>query len=353
MSLCSSATKVYEHYIAVDIAISCKINGVHFRNEDETTEDKFIIIDGEGYFFSGDLTLVYKLQDAFTSQLDRSFEKLTELGEKLYNKFADEGDALAFSKYGFDENGLAYAQFTSSGLSFKPTQKYYGNDKNLFITYGSAMKEAMEYVDRRTVEITPDFFIPIYEAVANEGVGHSIIIYHLTPDKWGKTERIPIREPENIRRASFKKIKNHLTFVGEGQDAFPLTIYGQGDDQKDFEVDNPIHPELAGQNMSNKGFMSKPSGSFDMFYFSANYGRERSLRLKNDEVLITSENSLIRMESRSYSLEADGGGFTINLTNGVKFELTIDGDIIATAAGDVQFKATGAIKFEAESYEFE
>ncbi|WP_438351388.1 hypothetical protein ACP8HI_12495 [Paenibacillus sp. FA6] len=352
MSLCISASKEKEHYIAVDTAISFKYKGISYRNKHQTTDKKLIIIDNEAYFFAGDVDLVMDLQGIFKQQDNRSFEKLTELGKNLFENHADDGDELAFSKYGFTENGLAYAQCTSNWLKFIPTDRHYGHKNNSFMAYGSNMGAASKLIDLRTVNITPDFFIPIYEGVADEGVGHSIFVYHLTPNKCGKTEEILLTEPDTIRKSNPNRILQHFTFVGSGNDAFPVQIFGEGDGAKSFDSNNPISPEMASKPMSGKGFVTKPKGSFDMLYYNSNYGKERSLRLMDDEVLMKAENSKIHMVATNYEIEADQGGVKITLSNGTSFELTPDGDVTLHAKKDVKVSADGNVQINAQKYDF-
>jgi|GEM_PF-4604683 len=352
MSLAVSATNLHEHYIAVDTATSIKFEETSYRVSEESTKDKLIVLDGEAYFFSGDKNLIINLKIRFQEQNDRSFDKITEIAKNLFQSHAEKGDELAIAKYGFDENGLAYAQFTNNWLHFKPTDRYYGDARNLFLTYGANMKQASGHLDLSCVEITADFFIPVYEAVANEGVGNSIFVYHLTSEKWGVTEEIMLNEPENIKKINLTRVKRHATFAGSGVDAFPVTALGEGDGQKKFDSDNPISPDLEGQAMSGRGFTIKPDGSYDMFYFSSNYGRERSLRLKDNEVLLKSENSKIHMQAKTYEIEAEDGAVKITLSNGSYFELTEAGDINAHAINNIKLTADALIQFESDKYEF-
>ncbi|OAB39298.1 hypothetical protein PMSD_05050 [Paenibacillus macquariensis subsp. defensor] len=355
MSLAISASKEYEHYIAVDTAISFEYKGIIYRNEDNDTELKIRIIDGEAYFFSGDYSLVLNTQILFEEQTDRSFNKLTEIAQDIFEKYAEEGDKLAFSKYGFDTNGLATLEFNNSEIWSKTHPVYYGDPKNVFISYGANMQAASKELNKylNTVDITPDFFIPIYEAVCNEGVGGNIIVYHLTQNKCRRTVKIPLTEPKTIRKATPTSLhRRHLTFVGSGEDAFPIAIHGEGDGAKNFGNDNVISPEMAGEHMSGRGFLSKPNGSFDMLYYNSNYGKERSLRLKDDEVLMKSEGSKIRMLAKNFEIEADQGGVKIMLSNGSSFELTPEGDVTLHAKKDIKVSADGNVQISAQKYDF-
>ncbi|WP_440960431.1 hypothetical protein ACN6KS_21265 [Paenibacillus nitricinens] len=318
MSLCSSASKPDEHWIAVDTAISFKLNGMLYRDV-KGTDQKVIIIDNEAYFFSGDIDMVLKLQSEFRNQSDRSFEILTELAIKIFNKHSEEGDELAFSKYGFDHNNLAYCQFTNNHLNFMPTDRYYGHRNNLFVAYGKNMSKAQELINLKTVHITPDFFIPIYEALADEGVGGEVIVYHLTPTKWGKTEKIKINEPGTINKLDTRTIKRHYGFHGHGDSAIPFVSMGEGDGAV---------VSASGQRISGKVEILKPNGAFTIVYHNSNYGKERRLILKDEGIELSTET----------------GDLVIGNDNGSFIKLKSNGDI--------DIKSVGKITFNGQEFNF-
>ncbi|AUO05284.1 hypothetical protein C0638_01205 [Paenibacillus sp. lzh-N1] len=341
MSLCVAASFEREHYLAVDTAVSFHKNGLVYRNVDGFSE-KIKIIDGEAYFFSGDIELCLMLQVTFMEQKDRSFTKLTEIAKDLFDKYADPGDKLAFAKYGFDKDGKATMQFNNSELDFKPQPIYYGSSNIQFTTYGSKMRLAGSHIDLKTTYITPDFFIPIYEAVADEGIGRSIYMYHIKFDEHGRTEEIPIADPVDIRKASMKKVRNHSTFIGDGEDAFPCTIAGEGDGAKKFDSSNAFDPAMIGEPMSSKGFMIKPKGSYEFLYYSSNTGKERSVKLRDNDVTISAEGALITISGKNISIIMDSGSL---------FELTNQG-LNANIQGSVSIKSSKGMKFDAPRYDF-
>ncbi|MDP9676966.1 hypothetical protein J2W97_002961 [Paenibacillus jamilae] len=334
MSLCVAASFEREHYLAVDTAVSFHRNGLVYRNVDGFSE-KIKIIDGEAYFFSGDVELCLMLQVNFMEQKNRSFAKLTEIAKDLFDKYADPGDKLAFSKYGFDENGKATMEFNNSELDFKPQPTYYGSSNIQFTTYGSKMRQAGSHIDLKTTYITPDFFIPIYEAVADEGIGRSIYMYHIKFDEHGRTEEIPIADPIDIRKASMKKVRNHSTFIGDGEDAIPVTIMGEGDGMKKFDSSNAFDPAMIGEPMSSKGFLVKPKGSYSMMYFSSNTGFERSVTLNDQDITVFADRGAITLKGKAFNFITQGGSL---------FQMEEN--------GDVNIKTKGKITFNGIRYDF-
>ncbi|AKG35257.1 hypothetical protein [Paenibacillus durus] len=318
MSLCISASKPYEHYLCVDTAISFTFNGIVYRDV-KGSDKKIIIIDNEAYFFSGDLELVTNLQERFKKQTDRSFEKLTQLAIQLFDQYSEDDDELAFSKYGFDKKGLAYCQFTNNHLNFKPTDRYYGHKNNSFVTYGKNMKKASELLDLKTVHITPEYFIPIYEALADEAVGGEVIVYHLTRTKWGMTEKIKLNEPDTINKLDIQRLKRHYGFYGHGDSAIPFVSMGEGDG---------VVVSAAGKNISGVAEMLKPSGSYQIIYRSSNYAHERRLLLKDEGIELS-------VESGDLILGHDVGSFIKLKSN-----------------GDIELKAQGRIFFNGQEFSF-
>ncbi|WP_213531891.1 hypothetical protein, partial [Paenibacillus cisolokensis] len=272
-------------------------NGKLYRRADIGEDNKIEIIDGEAYFFSGDMMLINNVKKQFKTQSDRSFKTLIDIARTVFEQHADEGDELAFAKYGFDNDGKATIEFTNNWLKFKAFKEY-GNRKILFMTYGSKMKEAGEELRKylHITDIKPKFFIPIYEAVADAGVGKELIVFHLTPDKWGRTKKIPLNEPDNFLKVDLGRLKQHYTFVGKGSDSWPVAIYGEGDGAKSFDNNNAFHPDMVGESMSGRGFITKPDDSFNIFYYSSNYGSERTIRLDNYGIFFLAEDGSIKFE---------------------------------------------------------
>lgn len=139
-----------------------------------------------------------------------------------------------------------------------------------------------------------------------------------------------------------EKIKEDKTFIGSGSSAFPVTMSGEGDGIKKFDSHNPIDPSMAGENMSGRGFLSKPNGSYDMLYFSSNYGRERSMRLRDDEITVVSEAGKFNAKSKDFNFIVDEGTYKIGLTNGTIFEVSPTG-VNMDVQGDINIKATGTV----------
>lgn len=156
---------------------------------------------------------------------------------------------------------------------------------------------------------------------------------------------IPLNETKEIRKAAYSdisKIKKMNTFVGSGSNAFPVSINGEGDGMKKFDSNNPIDPSMAGENMSGVGFMSKPNGSYDMLYFSSNYGRERSMKLNDDGISVISENGQFVAKSKDFNFIVDQGTYKIGLANGTVFEVSPSG-VSMDVIGNINIKATGTI----------
>ncbi|NMI04807.1 hypothetical protein HF638_12520 [Paenibacillus sp. SZ31] len=332
MSLAISASYEHEHYIAVDTAVSFNRKGISYRNTDPREYDKLHILDGEGYFFSGDSILCVNTYARFKNQPDRSFKKLLSIAKETYSKLADEGDKLAFAKYGFDNDCRAtFECMDSSNWDTGRNIFYYGNSQISYITYGAQMQKAMNELDKYKSgdPSIPSFYLPIYEAVANEGVGGSVIFYHLTPEKWEMSSEIPLNEPKNIKKASFSDIqlKKKHTFVGSGADAFPEVTLGEGDG-----------------NGFGKAKISKPNGSLDVVYTASNFGRERSVRFKDNGITLISDNGSFTAESKDFKFIAtENGSYQLGLSNGSTFELKTSG-LGIDIQGDINIKATGNIK---------
>lgn len=348
MSLAISASFENEHYIAVDTAVSIVVNGVSYRNTDQQMFEKLRVLDGEAYFFAGDRELCIDTYQLFEQQSDREFDTLLAIAKENYKKNADDGDRLAMMKYGFDDEGRATIQAMDD--SNWDTQKpflYYGDPKIAFMAYGAQMKEAIQELGKvkQGDPRSPYFYIPIFEAVANEGVGESIKLCHLTPEKWGMTSEIPLNERRTIRKLTLSgtpKIKSYNTFVGSGTEAFPVLMNGEGDGMRKFDSANPIDPSMAGENMSGRGFLSKPNGSYDMFYFSSNFGRVRSVRLRDDGITVVSEAGKFIAKSKDFNFLVDEGTYKIDLANGTVFEVSPTG-VNMDVKGNIAIKATGVI----------
>lgn len=131
--------------------------------------------------------------------------------------------------------------------------------------------------------------------------------------------------------------KMAIELIGEGMSSHPRITMGAGD---------------GATETSGKSITEKIDGSYDTYYYSSNYGRERSLRLKDDEVLLKSENSKIHMQAKNYEIEAEDGAVKITLSNGSYFELTSSGDINAHAINNIKMTADAKVQFNANEYEF-
>ncbi|WP_405168308.1 hypothetical protein [Paenibacillus sp. FSL H3-0286] len=316
MSLAISASKPHEHWLAVDTAISFRFNGERYRHETETTDGKIEIIDGEAYFFSGDMELVKHLKKCFVEQKDRSFNKLCQLASNIHTNLAEEGDELAFAKYGFDNKGIAYAQFSNNYVQFKPGNKFLGHRNNRFLCYGASMNEANKEISNpkylSKVKINPEFFIPIYEAISNEGVGKEIIVYRITKHNIKQFKRIPLNEPETIKKASVENgmlVRNHYTFENSGNAATPRETIGTGDNLGYSKVVN-----------------LKYAGGYKSTYYQSNYGKERSIDLKDEGITMLSDDGFINLLSKNMNAVAIGGTSKYG-TDKAYVEMTPDGKI--------------------------
>lgn len=314
LSLCISASKTYEHWLAVDTAISFTFNDQRYRLEDEATDGKIEIIDGEAYFFSGDFELVKQLKEVFTAQKDRSFNILCQLASNIYANLAEEGEELAFAKYGFDNKGQAYAQFSSNHTQFKPGDKFMGHRNNRFLCYGASMNEAIEEINKpkylSQTKINTEFFVPIYEAISNEGVGKEIIVYRITRHNVKQFKEITLREPGTIKKAKIENgllVRTHLTFENSGDSATPRETIGTGDNLGYGRVVN-----------------LKYNGGYKSTYFQSNYGKERSIDLQDEGITMLSNNGFINLTAKDLNARAIGGTSKFG-TDKAYVEMTADG----------------------------
>lgn len=320
MSLCISISNQHTHFLTVDTAVSCEIGGETYRVSDRD-EQKLFIIDGEGYFFSGDVSLATMVREAFQEQENRDFHTLTNIAKQIFNQYADSGDKLAFSKYGFDKKKHTTIEFTNSIINFE----YHfcnGSSLNAWMAYGARQTLAgriiQDYIGLPFSKVTESTMKEIYEQISDESVGYKIQSFTLSRTQIHMSNRILLNENFNIiKTIDPKRVRFHYGFIGEGDAATPYISMGVGD---------------GGKNNSGKGFINKPNGSLDFIYNASNTGLERSMKLMDSSLLFTSDNGDINGLAKNLNFVAKDGKIKIATTGGSSIELLEDGKIIITGS---------------------
>ncbi|OMD75292.1 phage tail protein [Paenibacillus odorifer] len=125
-----------------------------------------------------------------------------------------------------------------------------------------------------------------------------------------------------------KKVKMEMGFKGEGSEATPYLRMGEGDN---------------GTGKSGISEVNKYKGGVKYEYGQGNYGKERSIDLKDEGILINSENGKTTISTKDFTVTSDNGAVKIGNINGALFEITPDNVI--------NFKGA-KINFDAAEYNF-
>ncbi|MCU6710077.1 phage tail protein [Paenibacillus sp. J5C_2022] len=132
------------------------------------------------------------------------------------------------------------------------------------------------------------------------------------------------------------RVKFLLDHKGSGPEAYPRTAWGQGDGVvQDSTVDDDIR-----NNKSSRGFIEKPRGSFDFLYYSSNYAKERSMRLRNEGIVLIAEDSdtVINTKNIQFNMSA-AGSLVIQHASGTTLEITSNGKIVLQSDSGIEFNA--------------
>ncbi|MGM1044891.1 MAG: phage tail spike protein [Bacillota bacterium] len=118
------------------------------------------------------------------------------------------------------------------------------------------------------------------------------------------------------------KTKMKLYFEGDGESAYPIIDMGEGDSKK-----------------FGKGSIQKPNGAFDFVYTNSNYGRERSLRLKDDGLYLKSEKGEINITMDSFNVLANKS-VKIGVESGSYIEIAENGDININSSKNIKINGS-------------
>ncbi|MDY8023376.1 phage tail spike protein [Paenibacillus polymyxa] len=118
-----------------------------------------------------------------------------------------------------------------------------------------------------------------------------------------------------------QKIKMEDGFEGSGDASTPYRKMGLGD---------------GATETSGVGWIKKPNGSFDFIYGASNTGKERSLKLGDEGVFITSQDKDVIIRAKDINLFSSAGGAT-KLGNSVAY---------------IECKADGTMVFNAKRFDF-
>ncbi|KAF6565460.1 phage tail protein [Paenibacillus sp. EKM202P] len=113
-----------------------------------------------------------------------------------------------------------------------------------------------------------------------------------------------------------EKVKAKFSFDGSGDAATPYIQMGIGD---------------GATEKSGKGFINKPNGSFDFLYGASNTGKERSLKLTDEGILLKSDSGKFNVLSKDVNIIGDQG--EIKISNG-------KASIVLSADGKITFNGT-------------
>jgi len=143
-----------------------------------------------------------------------------------------------------------------------------------------------------------------------------------------------------------EKVKMVQNFSGSGDEAYPQIIMGLGDGViKDPAYDDGLNTGNS-TNKSGRAFIRKPEESLDVQYFSRNYGKKRSLSLRDDGLYLDSEDSFFKILAKVYQFDIEANGqFSLQHNNGTK--------LIFDAAGNVELVAKSKLKLKANTMEFD
>ncbi|WP_182096114.1 phage tail spike protein, partial [Paenibacillus polymyxa] len=148
------------------------------------------------------------------------------------------------------------------------------------------------------------------------------LLYWETSAQSGKYTINPTAWPVYVYDTSQnQKIKMEDGFEGSGDASTPYRKMGLGDG--------------ATEN-SGIGWIKKPNGSFDFIYGASNTGKERSLKLGDEGVFITSQDKDVIIRAKDISLLSSTGGAT-KLGNSLAY---------------IECKADGTMVFNAKRYDF-
>lgn len=341
MSLCISASLENEHIIAVDTAVSTPLRGAYYRIVNEESQ-KIVVDNNEAYFFSGDVILSQHLRKIFFEQKNRDFCKLANIAKTLFKQMAELGDELAFAKYGFDSDGNAYTQYTHNYSDFEPSDKCYGHPKYRYMCYGANMDKASDELKKyiKTNVVTPEFFVPLFQAVVDEKVGGSIIVYRLTANMYEHTDKIKLKEPDSLKKFYSKK---QLGFIGSGADANPIDIFGDGDGIV-------VTPDNSAD--SGKAYHLKQNGSMSYCYHASNTSDIRQLLFHDDKLQLLAKNVPILMDSKGFNIVCRGDDLHIQHDSGSQILMKSDGSIEFKAVTDITMECPGTMTFNSHSVDF-
>jgi len=156
---------------------------------------------------------------------------------------------------------------------------------------------------------------------------------------WKDAERSGVTTTPNgmpvIRYEFDEKVKMKQYFEGTGPNATPVIQMGEGDSDT-----NPL---------SARGFIKKPNGSWDFTYYSSNYAKERSIKFRDDSLVILSEETDFNALAKVFNFTFDNGG-SLNIQQketGAKVVISPTGEINIESKGNMNFSSGGDMNLNA------
>lgn len=117
-----------------------------------------------------------------------------------------------------------------------------------------------------------------------------------------------------------EKVKQEITFEGSGDQAEPKRIIGLGD----------------GTPNGSKAVESKYKGGYKISYGASNTGKDRSVDLADDGIIVNSEGGKTMISTKDFTVTSDNGIVKIGNTQGCLIEM--NGKTMTFKAGDFQFQ---------------
>ncbi|WP_175491773.1 phage tail spike protein [Paenibacillus sophorae] len=134
-----------------------------------------------------------------------------------------------------------------------------------------------------------------------------------------------------------KLVKMRAGFDGDGNDANPFIDMGIGD----------------GSPNGAKARIYKYNGGWKVSYGSSNYGKDRSIDLRDDGITILSDGSNFNAKSKDFNFIVDSGIYKISLSNGSTFEISPTNGLSGNIVGPINLTSSGPMNFKAPSYNFD